>query len=207
MTRNQIAYQNYTESVRANKAREGETNRSNLANERETQRSNLAREAENYRSNTTRERETERSNKANEGIKSYEALERNRSNLAQEQIGRSQAAASQLSARAAQDSALANLLNADTRQMELLETSRHNSAVEGETNRANQARELETMRYNSGQLRETNRHNEATEAATVRGQNLNTLSSLIGSQNNLTGSALNAVSRMGLVGSFAKLIN
>lgn len=34
MTSNQIAYQNYLETVRANQAREQELNRSNVANER-----------------------------------------------------------------------------------------------------------------------------------------------------------------------------
>lgn len=208
MTRNQIAYQNYTESVRANKAREGETNRSNLANEQETKRSNLAREAETNRSNIARESEAIRSNMVNEQIKGLELQEKSRSNRANESIGRTQASAALKSANAAQDSAYANLLNADTRQYELVETSRHNTAAEAETNRANRAKELETMRYNSANIRETQRHNEATEGNTQRGQNLDTLTRIIVSQNQLTGnlygSGASGLSR--LVGSFARLV-
>lgn len=220
MTRNQIAYQNYAESVRANKAREGETNRSNLANEAETKRSNLARETETNRSNIAREQETARANRATETIRSYEAVEKNRSNLANEAIGRIQARASTMQAYAAQDNALANLSNADTRKRELQETyihdreteretNRSNVAKETETNRANQARELETMRYNSQSLAETNRHNEATERNQVRGQNLGTLTDLIQSQNQLTGSLLrsnNTGNIAQIVKSFGRLI-
>lgn len=106
MTQNQIAYQNYLESARANKAREIETTRSNIARETEdrrshlaqenlsskglaeTTRSNRARESETLRSNLARESETARSNRAREAedrrSNLAKELETNRSNLARE---------------------------------------------------------------------------------------------------------------------------
>lgn len=92
MTQNQIAYWNYVESARANRAkerenfrsnraREVETVRSNRASEKELNRSNQARELENVRSNTARERETRRSNLAHE-------VELGRHNAYTEQIAR-----------------------------------------------------------------------------------------------------------------------
>lgn len=48
VTTNQIAYQNYLETRRANQAREQETARSNLAKEYETKRSNIAQENISY---------------------------------------------------------------------------------------------------------------------------------------------------------------
>lgn len=86
MTQNQIAYQNYLETARANRAKEQEQHRSALASESlrereltETQRSNQAREAENYRSNYAREAELNRSNLARE-------FENHRANTAAESL-------------------------------------------------------------------------------------------------------------------------
>lgn len=55
MTKNQLAYQDHLEVVRANKAKETEQNRSNLAKERETERSNRVDERERKRHNITSE--------------------------------------------------------------------------------------------------------------------------------------------------------
>lgn len=92
MTANQIAYQNYLELVRSNKAAEAEKYRNNLrleairqqeadeagrhnaAVEYETGRANAAREAELYRSNLAQEFETARSHKANETINWQQAI-------------------------------------------------------------------------------------------------------------------------------------
>lgn len=135
MTKNQIAFQEYKERARANRAaeehnrnvlseqvrsnyvREGETLRSNLARETETARSNLANEQETKRANQVRELETQRANLARE-------LETNRANRA---------------------------------------TEDHNRAVLNETQRSNQAREAETYRSNLAREIETNRSNLANE--------------------------------------------
>nr|AVX53444.1 putative ORF1 [Marmot picobirnavirus] len=73
MTQNQIAYQNYLETARSNRAREQEQHRAALVGESlrnrelvEIQRANRARESETYRSDVAREAETARSNLARE---------------------------------------------------------------------------------------------------------------------------------------------
>lgn len=114
MTANTIAYWNYLETVRANKAREKltyvqneETNRHNLATEglglmnyslsaksqQETVRANLAREAEVRRSNLAQERlgvlnleEAKRAHLATESLRSAELAESTRSHIANEMI-------------------------------------------------------------------------------------------------------------------------
>lgn len=67
MTANQIAYQAYLETQRANRAREAENTRSNQANEtiksgtlHETTRANKAKEAELYRHNLKSEAQDEK---------------------------------------------------------------------------------------------------------------------------------------------------
>lgn len=100
MTHNQIAYWNYVESQRANKAKEFETARSNRAQEAllaqqqgETYRHNLANERETYRHNVAGEnvslasqRETLRHNLAGEALTSQANSETQRSNRARESI-------------------------------------------------------------------------------------------------------------------------
>lgn len=117
MTANTIAYWNYLETVRSNKARESltqyqneEANRHNLAteglglmnyslavkNQQETVRANMARETETKRSNMVRERlsalelrETQRSHLAIEHLRSNELAETARSHVANEMISAS----------------------------------------------------------------------------------------------------------------------
>lgn len=117
MTANTIAYWNYLETVRSNKARESltqhqneEANRHNLAteglglmnyslavkNQQETVRANMARETETKRSNIVRERlsalelrETQRSHLATEHLRSSELAETARSHIANEMISAS----------------------------------------------------------------------------------------------------------------------
>lgn len=79
MTRNQIAYWEFRENERSNRAREAETARSNRANEFETNRANIARETETNRNNVAVLNETSRANKARE-------VETNRNNLITEAI-------------------------------------------------------------------------------------------------------------------------
>lgn len=98
MTHNQIAYWNYVESQRANKAKEFETARSNRAQEAllarqhdETYRHNVANEQETFRHNVAGEnvslanqRETLRHNLAGEALTSQVNSEIRRHNLAGE---------------------------------------------------------------------------------------------------------------------------
>lgn len=100
MTHNQIAYWNYVESQRANKAKEFETARSNRAQEAllarqqsETNRHNLANERETFRHNVAGEKvslasqqESLRHNLAGEALTSQANSEIRRSNRAQESI-------------------------------------------------------------------------------------------------------------------------
>lgn len=123
MTSNQIAYWNYAETARSNKAKEretgrtnrvneaikwhtlGETTRHNVAGEKETLRHNAASEAlgsaqlqETNRSNLAREAETNRSNVAS-------LAEVARHNIANEAISGYQATSGRLQAQASQSQA------------------------------------------------------------------------------------------------------
>lgn len=143
MTRNQVAYQNYLETSRANRASEEqrrnelqETKRSNVARESENIRSNLEKERENYRANTAREGETHRSNLANE-------LESQRANRAREA-----------------ENYRSNRANEAIESSKLAESIRSNMARETETHRSN----LSNEGLKRAELGETNRHNLATES-------------------------------------------
>lgn len=145
MTRNQILYQEHLEKKRTNlanekltAARDSETARSNVARETETNRSNLARELETNRANVARETETNRSNLANELLRAKELSESVRTHLANESIGRTNAATNAAVAREQQRSNLAREF----------ESNRSNVAHEQETNRSNLAKEAETNRHN-----------------------------------------------------------
>nr|AVX53308.1 putative ORF1 [Marmot picobirnavirus] len=80
MTANQIAYWNYLENARANRAKEIENNRANLAKEAETNRSNLANETVLFERNA----ETRRSNLESEGLRGLELRQRMREGREQE---------------------------------------------------------------------------------------------------------------------------
>ena len=87
MTQNQIAYQNYVETKRANQARENETHRSNVVNETENERFHRASIAETNRANVARESETNRSNLANEMLKATEIRTRSEDNRYSADVG------------------------------------------------------------------------------------------------------------------------
>lgn len=93
MTANQIAYWNYVELKRANRAKERENTRSNKAREVETNRSNLANESissrrqiEDARHNKASENETNRHNLIDESIRSAGNYITDRHNRAEENL-------------------------------------------------------------------------------------------------------------------------
>lgn len=86
MTNNQVAYWNYKELVRSNRAKEAETQRSNQVREEETARANRAQEKIAY----DRYLEEARANRANESIKWGQLGEQRRANLVSERQKESQ---------------------------------------------------------------------------------------------------------------------
>lgn len=178
MTRNEILYQQNLETNRANVAKETEAHRSNVANETETNRANVARETETHRANTASEWETARANRAKEAENTRSAMakeaiswadlgEKQRSNKANEAIGRRNATVNELNASTNRINASTNMQNAQTRQDELEETIRSNEANEEIRSEANEiADALNNIRSNqalwqsfdAGQQRDLNQY-------------------------------------------------
>lgn len=187
MTRNQLEYMRMQEDKRANLARETETKRSNMAVEgltawrdqntialrdrelAETARANLERESQGRQSlmiNLGQLEETKRANLAREA-------ETNRTNLAHEAIGRTQAGAAWMQAEASRTNALTRInelssLNA-FRQEQLkdadatrMEQQRHNQAMESIDRVGNSIRQQQANTQDRS-VDETVRHNQQTE--------------------------------------------
>lgn len=196
MTRNQIEYWRLKETNRSNRATEKETNRSNLARETETNRNNnllfgakMAELAETTRSNVARETNTaianteqarhnlatelaqnqlNRANLMNAQTNRFNALENQRSHLANEMNQSLQGV----------NSAMRNVMDYEISNRQLGESNRHNLASESILNYQNELRlkELnETSLHNRATEIEQSRHNVAQEREAMRSHTQNEL--------------------------------
>lgn len=136
MTHNQIAYQEYLEKRRSNKAAERETKRSNLARETETARSNVAKE----RIDSRKADISAQANRINRELGYANVNQRDRAVLTQDATNRR-----------------GQTLNFMIQSEQHGEQTRSNLAKEQETARHNQAAETETALHNRNVERENTR--------------------------------------------------
>lgn len=164
MTQNQIAYWNYKESGRHNRAVEAETHRANRAQETETNRHNV-----------TWEQETERHNRAIEGLTSVQNVETHRSNVVRESLQAEANAEIARNNRAKEalthESNLVGFAQVGLGYSQLNEASRHN--VVDEKNRQAQLLLNQQSIEEQARANQVNEQNQFLGMATGR-QNANT---------------------------------
>lgn len=176
MTANQIAYWNYKEKVRNNKAVETETNRANLVREAETNRSNRMREYQTFQQRMQDrelkridQREVERSHRANEWRDYWTLQETKRHNSALESAQLIQAESNMTNAetnrQALHENIRANQVKERQQQQQIDSVANLNAAKVYQGYRANDIQSAFTY----GSLEETKRSNLASEGLKALG--------------------------------------